>query len=144
MKKVFLSIAVLATLFASCKKDDDNNNKSRHDMVIGTWTMNQWGADANNNQVLDAGETVPTSASTVNGTFTFNANGTAVAVASFLGITDTSSGTWALVDNDNYLQTISDGDTTYMLIKSISNNNLTVLDTTDASMNAAQWYVLGK
>lgn len=141
MKKVFLSVAVLATLFASCKKDDDNNNKSRHDMLIGTWTINQWGTDANNNQTLEDGETTPTSDSTVSGAFTFNANGTATAVVSGLGMI---SGTWALVNNENYIQTISGTDTTNMLIKSISNNSLTVLDTSDASINDATWYVLSK
>jgi len=141
MKKVLLSVAALATLFASCKKDDDNN-KSRHDMLVGTWTVSQFGTDINNNKVIDMGET---SDSVMNGFFTFNANGTAVASLSFMGMpADTSDATWTLVDNDNYLRTISDGDTGYIMIQSISNNNLTLLDTTGASMNAATWMVMSK
>jgi hypothetical protein len=139
MKKVFLSVAVLATLFASCKKDDDNNNKSRHDMMVGTWMIDQFGADVNNNQTIDIGET---SDSALNGFFTFSANGALTTASHFIGLpADTLTGTWALVNNDNYLQLVSDdGDTSYSLIKSISNNNLTLLDTS----NAAIWFVLAK
>jgi len=144
MKKSILAIAVLAAMVTGCKKDDDNNTQSRSEMLVGTWTMSQWGLDANNNDVVDAGETAPASASTMSGKFTFNSNGTASAIASFMGASDTTTGTWALVSGDNYIRTIEDGDTTYMEIKSMSGNSLTVRDTSGASVNAAMWYVLSK
>jgi hypothetical protein len=142
MKKSILAIAVLAAMIVGCKKDD--NDLSRKDMLVGTWTLSQYGLDANNNSVVDLGETAPVSDSFITAKFTFNGNGSATLVSSFLGMKDTANGQWALVNNDNSIRMIESNDTSYMDIKSITGNTLTLRDTTDATPNTATWYVMTK
>ncbi|HRO42958.1 MAG TPA: hypothetical protein PL009_08995 [Flavipsychrobacter sp.] len=146
MKKLTLSIAVVAAMIAGCKKDD--KDQSRRDMITGAWTISQGGTDANNNGIIDAGEVENASDTTMSGTMTFNNNGTAAAVFNVMGLPIGLSGTWELVNNENALRMIStfagSTDTSYFEIKALSTSNLTLRDTLGASMNDASWIVLKK
>ena len=142
MKKALLSMAAVATLFTACKKSDDDN-QTRSQMLVGTWNMSSYGMDANNNSTLDNGETGPTSTTTFGAKVTMNSDATGTQVAYFLGTADTSNFKWALTNNENSLQIIDGTDTSYMLIKSISSSNLTLLDTA-AGMQFPLWEVFTK
>lgn len=143
MKKSLFSIAVLAAMIVGCKKDEDE--KSRKDLMVGNWNLTEFGVDANNNSVVDGGELFPASDSTVNGAFTFNSDGTFTLISSFAGLgSDTTSGQWALINNDTYIRTIAEGDTSVAEINSFAANKVILRDSTDAQISGAQWIVLSK
>jgi hypothetical protein len=142
MKKSILSIAVVAAMIVGCKKSDDD--KSRRDMLIGKWTISQFGFDANGNGIVDVGETGPAVDSIFGGNITFNSDGSLSTISTSGGTNDTSTGQWSLLSNDTYLRTITDGDTTDAEIKALSSNSLTVRDTTYASSGMASWVILSK
>jgi len=144
MKKLLLSAAVLAVIFTGCKKDDDDNGGSRQSMMIGTWTVGQFGYDVNSNGNLETGETAPASPSTVSGTLAFNSNGTVISnLAAFGFPAESDTSQWALVNNDNYIRSISGTDTSYMEIKSMTSTSMTLRDTSFGGTYPA-WFVLSK
>lgn len=143
MKKSLLSIAVLAAMIVGCKKDEDE--KTRKELMVGNWNVTEYGVDANNNSVVDGGELFPASDSTVNGAFTFNSDGTFSLISKFLGLgSDTTTGQWALLNNDTYIRTIVEGDTSVAEINSFAANKVILRDTADAQISGASWVVLSK
>jgi hypothetical protein len=124
MKKVlvkFAAVAVFGVLtFASCKKDDKNNSAS----LVGNWTLSEIGADANSNNNLDAGETGPAAQSGFSGSANFRSDNTYTTVYSIAGFSDTETGTYTYANNT--LTTISQRDTTVILVKELTNNRLVI------------------
>ena len=139
MKKTLLLICAGVTLAAaSCKKDDDNKTttpaaSSRSELIKGTWTISEVGADANSNGTLDAGESTSAVGSPFAGTQTFNADGT----GSINATAGSENFTWMLQDNDNTLLLISPGDTAEVAIKELSSNKL-------VEVQSNLWFVLTK
>jgi len=144
MKKSILSIAVIASFVVGCKKDDDND-QSRSAMMAGTWNISQYGFDANGNGVMDNGETTAASPLTMSGSLNFNSNGTVISnIAAFGFPASIDTAQWALINNDNYLRTISEGDTTVIEIKNMSSSSVTLRDTSFSGAMGATWMVLNK
>jgi hypothetical protein len=118
MKKQFLLSALLLTslsaTFVSCKKDKDPE-KSRKDLITGTWTVSGLGKDANNNGSLEESEYDPTfkqlAAFGVSPKQTFMADGTGNITATIPLLGDTTVRfTWSLVDNDETIRIKSEND----------------------------------
>lgn len=73
MKKLILLSSLSTVMFAvSCKKEE---TKTLKDEIIGTWTVNYAGEDANGNGMLDASEKIVST--DYKNTITINSNGTA-------------------------------------------------------------------
>ncbi len=120
MKKQFLLsallLASLSATFVSCKKDKDPE-KSRKELITGAWTVSGVGEDANSNGTLEESEYDPlfkqlSSANVpVKQTFNADGNGNLSFVVPLLG-GDTLNFTWSLVDNDQTLRVMQEGDST--------------------------------
>jgi len=106
---------------ASCKKS--SSSSSTKDMLVGTWSQTMSGYDANNNNTVDAGETTTDNS----GTATFNKDNTGSISSSGFSFPITYS------VNDKDLTIYLSGDTTKLLITSISSSSLTVKDPSDSS-----------
>ncbi|MGN6567081.1 MAG: lipocalin family protein [Flavipsychrobacter sp.] len=113
-------LSIAAFSIASCKKSSSSSTK---DMLVGTWTQTMSGYDANNNNVVDAGETTADNS----GTVTFNKDNTGTISGSGLSFPMTYS------LNDKNLSVYVAGDTTNLLITSISSSSLTVKDPSDST-----------
>ena len=124
MKKLLMFAAISAVTLVACKKDDDNdNNQTNEQLILGTWTS-----------VLVEGSTYDnTNADTVIifsfpgpiYTFTFESNGTFK--SQVFGDTSTYTGTYTL--SGNTLVTIADGDTVGGEITTLTSNKLIFEDT---------------
>lgn len=143
MKKAILSIAALSVMFAvGCnKKDDDNGGGGRKDKLVGTWTLSEYGADANGNKVVDMGETTAASAANISGTLKLESNGSGTLSVTLFGSPGTATGTWELTDNENTLRFMETDDTTNFHIAELSSSKLSLLNTEPGQ---PLWYVLTK
>ena len=72
MKKTFSAVAIATILFASSCKKDDKDDVS----IVGKWTISEIGADNNDNNKVDAGETAPASAIGLTGFLDLKSNST--------------------------------------------------------------------
>lgn len=146
MKKILLSIAVIATAATGCKKDNDDYvpPASRRNMLLGKWTLTENGNDINNNGIVDAGETQPSSVSGMSGTAQLNNDGTGNITASAFGFPYSISGNWELINNENTIKLGNANDTFYLEIKGISDSLLTIRDTTIFPTGAASWFIFKK
>ena len=142
MKKVMLSAAALMVFFAACNKSDDNN-ATRQEMLVGTWNLTEFGVDANQNGSIDAGETGAASTLGMTMATTLNSDGTSSTVGTFAGMpSDTTAGKWSLMDSEQTLRMIEDGDTTDFIIKGLESSKMTLLDKDGGPL--AQWGVFQK
>jgi len=123
LNKLFIAscFAVAALSVASCKKS--SSSASTKDMLVGTWTQTMSGRDANNNNIVDAGETTADNSSTA----TFNKDNTGSISGSGLSFPITYN------VNDKDLSIYLSGDTIKLLITSISSSSLTVKDPSDST-----------
>jgi hypothetical protein len=141
MKKLMLSAVAVTVFFAACNKSDDN--ASRQEMLVGKWNLTEFGADANQNGSIDAGETTATSTIGMTLVTTLNSDGTSSSVGTFAGMpTDTTAGKWNLMDGEQTLRVIEDGDTTDFIIKGLESSKMTLLDKDGGPL--AQWGVFQK
>lgn len=129
-KQVLNTLLVLLTVAAfsvtSCKKSDDS--KSRNEIITsGAWNLSQIGPDANNNGILDVGETVPNTTAGLTVHVNFYNNSTYQLVRNTSTVADTFNGNWSLTNGDQTIRVIVNGDTTMLDIHNIDNNNLTLL-----------------
>lgn len=122
MRPVLAVFALGVLAFGSCKKDDDG--KSRHDMIVGTWSTYRVGSDDNANGMFDASEQ-DTVATGDMSTVTFNGDGSGSLVSPLI----TLPFTWNLGNNDNDITiTVPSFDTTTSRILSIDDNYATIID----------------
>ncbi len=86
MKKSLLFSAFVLTAFSatfvSCKKED--NQKSRQELIVGTWNIAASGLDSNKNNILDPSES-DTPDSLEIGRLLFNANGSGISEYGTIG-----------------------------------------------------------
>jgi hypothetical protein len=141
MKKLMLSAVALTVFFAACKKNDDNG--TRQEMLVGKWSLTEFGVDANQNGAIDAGETGAASTLGMSMVTTLSSDGTSSTIGSFAGMpADTTAGKWSLMDADQTLRMIEDGDTTDFIIKGLESSKMTLLDKEGGPL--AQWGVFQK
>jgi len=131
MKKLLILCAGIATL-AACKKKDDNKSRTEY-LTSGKWFISSYYyydkiTDANGT-VTDLTDTTeyPTEACEKDNFITFKADGT---LTSDEGATkcdtsddQTSTGTWAFVENESKISITSDGDTYLYKIQSLNGSN---------------------
>ena len=136
MKKVLLSMAIAAVLFStSCKKDEAEVT------IVGKWTLTEVGADANNNNKVDQGETGPVSAVGLSGFVDIRGNNTFTISATFMGQAETVTGTY--VYSNNMLTTVAEGETDVATVNTLTSNKLILKNAAEGSA-AATWEVYTK
>ena len=113
---VFVSIAVLA----ACKKTHD---KSRSELLIGSWKITQSVIDSNKNNVMDAGEYYDQNDSN-SLLIVFGTDGS-MRVSNVLPATTPDVGTWKLINHDSDIfRTNSTGQTAVIPIVSLTGAQL--------------------
>ena len=131
-KLSIIGAALTIAALQSCKKDDDD--KSRSELLVGTWNGYQTGLDSNNNGTWELSErrNLP---STANGQSSFNADGT----GRLKGDTTLAGvpSTWVLSNNDNDLRIIATfpnmlSDTVDFRVVSLSASELILKLTSDS------------
>ncbi len=148
MKKHFLLpallIASLSATFVSCKKDKDPE-KSRKDLITGTWTVSGLGKDANNNGSLEESEYDPTFKQLAGfgvspkQTFMADGSGTITATIPLLGDT-TVRFNWALADEEQTIRIKSENDTAFAdaTISKLDNSSFEYREKDDSSRNVVK------
>lgn len=131
MKKIMLFLCAGALLSAqSCKKDDKNDtNTSKSDMLKGSWTLSQFGGDANSNQKLDANEAADVSLTGMSGTLTLNSDGTGSTSITITGDPESEDFKWFL-EGDNTVKTVDNAntnDTTTYFIAELTSSRFVAL-----------------
>lgn len=120
----FLLICVIVT---ACKKKDDAPRTPASELV-GYWTLSHYGADANDNDTLDAMEAPQVLGTGFDGHMTLRSDGTGSWYLN-TGTIVKKEITWALIDTNKTFITVTGTDTLYYPISTRSGSNLTVLDT---------------
>lgn len=59
MKKLMIPFGFLLLFFVACKKDKDEKNTTRSELIVGTWTAVAFGTDANGDNILQESEREP-------------------------------------------------------------------------------------
>lgn len=104
MKKLMIPFGFLLLFFVACKKDKDEKNTTRSELIVGTWTAVAFGTDANGDNILQESEREPIGEG-VSLVQTYNANGTGQIVTKGSGEpAKTTQTTWKFVDNDKVLE----------------------------------------
>ncbi|RYD51897.1 MAG: hypothetical protein EOP52_06855 [Sphingobacteriales bacterium] len=110
MKKILL-FALIAGLFAACKKEDTPSRKS---LLTGTWRRTFDAQDTNRNQTLDAAERkLVTDMTVLNAVYTFKDDGS----GTIIGSGTTIPFNWALTGDDQqfvFSTATSGSDTSYI------------------------------
>ena len=123
MKKILLLTAACSIAFFSCKKND-NNTPSRSELLVGTWNVNAYGVDSNNNGLLETSEygVVPAGAAIIQ---TYRADGTGVFTGKQAGKADTSYNiTWRLTNGNQNLEITSAGVVSNSTISELTDRRL--------------------
>ena len=139
-----LLIASVSVTFVSCKKDKDPE-KSRKDLITGTWTVSGLGKDANNNGTLEEAEYDPTFKQLAafgvspKQTFVTDGSGTITATIPLLGDT-TVRFNWSLVESDQTIQIKSEDDAASgdFTITKLDNVSFEYLGKNDSSRNVVK------
>jgi hypothetical protein len=132
MCAAMLTVSVL--LFSCGKKDKVSAG------IVGTWTLSEYGADNNNNNIAEANELESVSSVGVSGTVTFNSNNTFTAVTNFGGASQTETGTYTY-SNNTLTTTTNGGSPDVLIVNTLTNNKLIIKDD---SSTPADWTVLTK
>ncbi len=138
MKNLLFAMAAVMTLLgASCKKDEPTEKTETNASLVGKWTVSELGNDANNNNVVDAGEISSASAAGISGFIEFKADKSFANSITIGGTTSTSSGTYTFASNT--ITTVSSTETKAVVINTLTANKLIVKSTTNT-----QWQVYTK
>ncbi|HEX8377516.1 MAG TPA: lipocalin family protein [Pedobacter sp.] len=128
MKKGFLAFVVIAILFStSCKKDEEKNIT-----IVGKWTLSEQGWDNNHNNKIDPGETYTstTGLGAFIGFMYLETDNTYSTSHSWAGRPEFSStGTYTYATN--VLTMVDDSGTNSLTVMSLSSNKLIVRSTLD-------------
>lgn len=135
--KIFFILAGLSLVIASCSKSDSKESQTS---IVATWTFAEFGEDDNENDVIDAGETVTVEAVGAHGTLALKSDHT-YSDEFFDGANPyTENGTYTY--ENNVITTTTGGGTpnTYKVF-SLTNNKMVIKQTTSSPGN---WIILTK
>ena len=132
MKKILTVLAVVVLLTNACKKDGGESEAEIS--IVGTWTLSEGGTDANNNNVVDAGET--SSAAALASTIQFKSDNTYTATITLGSTPIVASGTYTVAGGT--ISTVSEGNTKTGTVHTLTKNKLILKRTVSGS---AQWEI---
>lgn len=122
--QLLIAAAVTAgsTLFSSCDKED-KEIIPRKDLLVGTWTLNAYGQDDNNNGMLETSEydSIPPGVNIIE---TFRSDKTGTVTTTNSGGSSSYNMTWALQNEDKELVISNDnnGNSTTTVISRLTEN----------------------
>jgi|GEM_PF-2396159 len=120
--KAMLAAFVFIAMLGSCKKSSDK--LTRTEMMVGTWNLNAYGVDDNNNGILEASEydAIPAGAAMEQ---TYRSDGTGVFMTQGpANLPVYSNVNWLLTDNEQNLRVVSNGNTTNATISVLTEHEL--------------------
>lgn len=126
-------ILILSGLFffsgiSSCNKIDQP--QTTYDLLLGTWKLNQFGADNNNNHQIDPTEITQIEAG-YDDEVTFSKNGSGKEVIKTGSRTSTYIFIWTISALDTITRVGTGRDTIKYFLSYVSNSNLTLLENVD-------------